>query len=66
MMPTEGAFYGNRAAGWIMLKEFKKAVDDCVTGLKLEKTFGELDKLRQVCVYTFICIYMYIYICVYL
>eukprot|EP00596_Hydrurales_sp_CCMP1899_P000386 CAMPEP_0119048518 /NCGR_PEP_ID=MMETSP1177-20130426/59348_1 /TAXON_ID=2985 /ORGANISM="Ochromonas sp, Strain CCMP1899" /LENGTH=914 /DNA_ID=CAMNT_0007024513 /DNA_START=168 /DNA_END=2909 /DNA_ORIENTATION=- len=47
MMPTEGAFYGNRAAGWIMLKEFKKAVDDCVTGLKLEKTFGELDKLRQ-------------------
>ena len=42
-----GSYYGNRAATWIMLKEFQRAVDDCVTGLKLEKTIGELDKLRQ-------------------
>ena len=30
-----------------MLKEFQRAVDDCVTGLTLEKSIGELDKLRQ-------------------
>ena len=42
-----GSYYGNRAATWIMLKEFQRAVDDCVTGLTLEKSVGELDKLRQ-------------------
>lgn len=43
---TLGAYYGNRAASWIMLKEFQRAADDCVKGLQLEKFPGELDKLR--------------------
>ena len=45
-VPGEGSYYGNRAAAWVMLKEFKKAAEDCTEGLKLEKKVGELDKLR--------------------
>ena len=45
-VPGEGSYYGNRAAAWVMLKEFKKAAEDCAEGLKLEKKVGELDKLR--------------------
>jgi tetratricopeptide (TPR) repeat protein len=46
-LPTEGSYYGNRAACWVMLKEFKRAADDCTDGLRHEKRVGELDKLRQ-------------------
>lgn len=28
------------------MKEYQRAADDCAAGLKLEKTSGELDKLR--------------------
>ena len=45
-MPGDGSYYGNRAASWIMMKEFKRASEDCVEGLKLEQKPGELDKLR--------------------
>jgi DnaJ family protein C protein 7 len=45
-MPGDGSYYGNRAASWLMMKEFKRACEDCVEGLKLEKKVGELDKLR--------------------
>ena len=45
-LPSEGSFYGNRAACWMMLKEFKRTIDDCVEGIKLESRVGELDKLR--------------------
>ncbi|CAM9137280.1 unnamed protein product, partial [Ectocarpus fasciculatus] len=44
---SEGTYYGNRAAAWVMLKEFKRAVTDCVDGLQHEKAPGQLDKLRQ-------------------
>jgi tetratricopeptide (TPR) repeat protein len=44
--PSDGSYYGNRAAAWHMIREFKRAMADCVEGLKLEKTPGSLDKLR--------------------
>jgi tetratricopeptide (TPR) repeat protein len=44
---SEGTYYGNRAASWVMLREFQRAVGDCVEGLQHEKTPGQLDKLRQ-------------------
>lgn len=43
----EGTYYGNRAAAWVMLKEFKRGVADCLEGLQHEKIPGQLDKLRQ-------------------
>ena len=43
-VPLEGSYYGNRAAAWVMLKEFKKAAEDCTEGLKLEKKVCDLDK----------------------
>ena len=43
--PSNGALYGNRAACWMMLKEYQRAVDDCTAGLKYEEA-GELGKLR--------------------
>jgi len=42
---ANGALYGNRAACWMMLKEYQRAVDDCTAGLKYENA-GELGKLR--------------------
>ena len=42
-VPGEGSYYGNRAAAWVMLKEFKKAAEDCTEGLKLEKKVGAWD-----------------------
>ena len=30
--PSNGVYYGNRAAAWMMLKEFKRAVADCAEG----------------------------------
>ena len=44
--PSSGSYYGNRAAAWVMLKEFKRAVQDCSDGIDLERTLGEADKLR--------------------
>lgn len=44
--PDEGTYYGNRAACWMMLKEYQQAVNDCNQGLTLEKQPGDLDKLR--------------------
>jgi len=43
--PTNGSLYGNRAACWMMMKEFQRAVDDCAAGLKYEQA-GELGKVR--------------------
>lgn len=43
----EGTYYGNRAAAWVMLKEFKRGVADCEEGLRHEKAPGQLDKLRH-------------------
>ena len=43
----EGIYYGNRAAAWMMLKEYKRAISDCVDGIRLEKIPGQLDKLRM-------------------
>ena len=39
-----GALYGNRAACWMMLKQYTRAIDDCSEGLKLEKD-GDLYKV---------------------
>ena len=30
--PSNGVYYGNRAAAWMMLKEFKRAIADCTEG----------------------------------
>ncbi len=42
--PHMGALYGNRAACWMMLKQYTRAIDDCSEGLKLEKD-GDLYKV---------------------
>jgi DnaJ homolog subfamily C member 7 len=47
LCPTEGSYYGNRSAAWLMMKEYKRCVADCVEGIKYEETPGQLDKLRQ-------------------
>lgn len=44
--PSEGLYYGNRAACWIMLKEFTRAIGDCDLGLSHEVIVGTFDKLR--------------------
>jgi tetratricopeptide (TPR) repeat protein len=44
--PSSGSYYGNRAAAWVMLKEFKRAIQDCSDGIDLERALGEADKLR--------------------
>jgi DnaJ homolog subfamily C member 7 len=46
LMPNEGSYYGNRAAAWLMMKEYKRAIKDCLAGLDHEKNIGSLDKLR--------------------
>jgi DnaJ homolog subfamily C member 7 len=46
LLPKEGAYYGNRAAAWLMMKEYKRAVKDCKDGLEHEQRVGSLDKLR--------------------
>jgi DnaJ homolog subfamily C member 7 len=46
LCPQEPSYYGNRSAAWLMMKEFKRAITDCVEGLKFEKVIGQLDKLR--------------------
>ena len=43
---TNGAYYGNRAAAWMMLGKYDKVVDDCAEGLRRETAAGELWKLR--------------------
>ena len=45
-LPSKGVYYGNRAAAWMMLKEFKRAATDCAEGIGLEKVKGECDKVR--------------------
>ena len=45
-LPSKGIYYGNRAAAWMMLKEFKRAAADCVEGISLERVKGECDKVR--------------------
>lgn len=54
--PRVGVYYGNRAASWMMLKQYDRVVKDCsagmrtmvvtrISGLALEQA-GELGKLR--------------------
>eukprot|EP00964_Phaeocystis_antarctica_P144798 scaffold110694_cov66-Phaeocystis_antarctica.AAC.6 len=43
--PGNGAYYGNRAACWLMLRKFERAANDCAEGLRQEGCAG-LDKLR--------------------
>ena len=43
---TNGAYYGNRAAAWMMLGKYDKVVEDCAEGLRRETAAGELWKLR--------------------
>jgi DnaJ family protein C protein 7 len=45
--PLEGAYYGNRSAAWLMLKEYSRVVTDCNKGIELEKVPGEMNKLRR-------------------
>lgn len=47
LCPTTGAYYGNRAAAWVMLKEYRRGVQDCADGIAHEKVVGQFDKLRQ-------------------
>jgi tetratricopeptide (TPR) repeat protein len=46
VFPSEGLYYGNRAASWIMLKEFSRAISDCDLGLAHEASLGDYNKLR--------------------
>lgn len=46
LCPDEGAYYGNRAAAWMMIKEYRRAIADCIEGISFEKSIGALDKLR--------------------
>lgn len=46
LQPADGSYYGNRAAAWLMMKEYKRAAADCHEGLKHEPSLGALDKLR--------------------
>jgi DnaJ family protein C protein 7 len=46
LCPNEGSYYGNRAAAWMMLKEYKRAISDCLDGISHEMNCGQLDKLR--------------------
>eukprot|EP00658_Telonema_sp_P-2_P032547 TRINITY_DN24072_c0_g1_i1.p1 TRINITY_DN24072_c0_g1~~TRINITY_DN24072_c0_g1_i1.p1 ORF type:complete len:565 (+),score=133.42 TRINITY_DN24072_c0_g1_i1:147-1841(+) len=43
--PKVGVYFGNRAACWMMLKQYERVVKDCSAGLALEQA-GELAKLR--------------------
>ena len=45
--PSMGSYYGNRAAAWVMLKEYRRGIQDCTDGIGLEKEVGQFDKLRQ-------------------
>ena len=47
LCPEEGAYYGNRSAAWLMLKEYRRCVSDCIEGIKREASVGQMDKLRQ-------------------
>lgn len=48
LCPENGSYYGNRAAAWSMLKEYKRAIDDCKEGIRHEDkaTPGAMDKVR--------------------
>ena len=35
--PHEGSLYGNRAACWMMVRKFERAVADCAEGLRREQ-----------------------------
>ena len=45
LAPDNGAYYGNRAACWMMLSKFDRCVADCADGLRREAG-SELAKLR--------------------
>lgn len=47
LCPDESSYYGNRAAAWVMLKEHRRAAQDCLDGIAREKITGQMDKLRQ-------------------
>jgi DnaJ family protein C protein 7 len=44
--PKEGTYLGNRAACWMMLAQYKRCIEDCDEGLKLEESPGSFDKIR--------------------
>ncbi|KAL1519757.1 hypothetical protein AB1Y20_023265 [Prymnesium parvum] len=44
--PHRGAYYGNRAACWMMLGQLERAVDDCSQGLRQEGGGAAGSKLR--------------------
>ena len=46
IIPSDGLYYGNRAASWIMLKEYQHAINDCSLGLTYEVNYSDLHKLR--------------------
>jgi len=46
LVPNDGSYYGNRAAAWLMMREYRRAIKDCVQGLEHEERKGSLDKLR--------------------
>ncbi|CAE7513377.1 Dnajc7, partial [Symbiodinium microadriaticum] len=41
LCPNEGAYYGNRSAAWLMMKEYKRCVADCLEGIRRETEAGE-------------------------
>ena len=46
LQPNDGSYYGNRAAAWLMMREYRRAIKDCEQGLEHEVKVGSLDKLR--------------------
>lgn len=44
--PSNGAYYGNRAAAWMMLSQYARAVSDCAEAMRREGAAGELGKVR--------------------
>ena len=38
--PDEGSYYGNRAACWMMIGKYERAVDDCAEGLRRDTSAG--------------------------
>ena len=44
--PGSGAYYGNRAAAWMMLSKYTRAVGDCAEAMRREGAAGELGKVR--------------------
>ena len=38
--PNEASYYTNRALSYINMKDFKRAIEDCETALKVNPVFG--------------------------